>query len=67
MADNPADEPIFISVKKAAEKLSLTTWTVYQLLNAGEIESQYKGKRRLVRYESLKKYADSLPTERDAS
>ena len=54
-------QPIFVSVKEAAHILGLTTWSVYQLLDAQKIASQYHGRRRLVRVESLREYADSLP------
>ena len=54
-------QPIFVSVKEAARILGLTTWSVYQLLDAQKIASQYHGRRRLVRVESLREYADSLP------
>lgn len=66
-AESATLEPIFISVKEAARILSLTPWSVYQLCDAKEIESQYHGKRRLVRLASVRSYADGLPTERDAS
>lgn len=60
--------PIFVSVKQAAQMLGISTWSCYQLLDANEkrpaqIESRYHGRRRLVSVESLRKYADSLPTE----
>lgn len=55
-------DPIFVSVKEAAHLLNLTTWTVYKLLDAQEIASQYEGRRRLVRYASVVEYADGLPT-----
>lgn len=54
-------QPIFISVKEAAKMLNLTTWTIYRLLDEKAIQSQYQGKRRLVRLESLRSFADSLP------
>lgn len=54
-------EPIFISVKQAAEALSLTPWTVYRLLDDQKIASRYEGRRRLVSVKSLREYADSLP------
>lgn len=57
-------EPIFISVKQAAEMLGIAAWSVYELCDSGAIASQYHGKRRLVRLESVRAYADSLPTER---
>jgi hypothetical protein len=59
VADIP---PIFVSVKEAARMLSLTPWSVYQLLNDQQIESRYHGKRRLVVLASLQEYADRLPT-----
>lgn len=62
-------DPIFVSVKEAARLLNLTTWTVYKLLDEKAIKSQYEGRRRLVRLESVRAYADSLPEypESDAS
>lgn len=54
-------QPIFVSVKEAARILALTTWSVYQLLDQQKIASQYHGSRRLVRVDSLRAYADSLP------
>lgn len=55
-------DPIFISVKQAAEALGLTPWSVYQLADQGAIETRYKGRRRLVVVESLRSYAAGLPT-----
>lgn len=66
MTETTDIEPIFISVKKTALVLDLTIWSVYRLCDSGELESQYHGKRRLVRYDSVKRYADSLPTTKDA-
>lgn len=60
-------DPIFVSVKGAAEALSLSRAQVYDLLNDGAIDSRYQGSRRLVVVESLREYADSLPTGRAAS
>lgn len=57
----PAMDPIFVSVKDAAQALSLTPWTVYQLANNGHLESRYHGRRRLIVVESLRKYAAGLP------
>jgi hypothetical protein len=62
---NPAESitPIFVSVKQAADMLALSPWSMYQLLDAGSVKSQYKGRRRLVNVASLREYAESLPTE----
>jgi excisionase family DNA binding protein len=54
-------QPIFVSVKEAASMLSLTPWSVYKLLDDQVIKSQYHGRRRLVRVDSLNEYADGLP------
>jgi excisionase family DNA binding protein len=54
-------QPIFVSVKEAAQALSLTTWTIYRLLDQQLIESQYQGRKRLVSVASLHEYAQSLP------
>lgn len=56
-------DPIFVSVKEAARALNVSPWTCYQLLDENKIASQYQGRRRLVRVDSLRAYADSLPTE----
>lgn len=58
VSDHP---PIFISVKEAARLIGLTTWSMYQLLDKQAVKSQYHGRRRLVRYDSLRDYADGLP------
>lgn len=55
-------DPIFVSVKQAADALGLTPWSVYKLLDKQAIESQYHGRRRLVVVKSLRDYAAGLPT-----
>lgn len=55
-------EPIFVSVKQAAQALAISPWVCYQLLDKGAIDSRYVGRRRLVSVESLKRYAADLPT-----
>lgn len=54
-------QPIFVTVKEAAQILSLTPWSVYKLLDDQIIKSQYHGRKRLVRVDSLTEYADGLP------
>lgn len=53
--------PLLITVKAAADKLSLTPWSVYRLLDSGELKGKYQGRRRYVDYESLVTYKDNLP------
>lgn len=59
--------PIFVSVKETARLLNLAPVSVYRLCDSGELVTQYQGKRRLVRFESVKAYADGLPTERESA
>lgn len=67
MAEVPL-APILASVKDAAEILGgITTWQVYRLLEAGELESRYIGKRRMVVMDSLRTYVEQLPTTRGES
>lgn len=57
MADS---EPLLITVQAAADKLSLTPWSVYKLLDEGAIEGKYQGRRRYVLVSSLTEYVDKL-------
>lgn len=68
MRDHPNVEPIFVSVKDTANILACSPWAVYQLLDQipegadrPVIDSQYQGRRRLVRLASVREYADNLP------
>jgi excisionase family DNA binding protein len=63
----PGIEPIFVSVKQAAQALGISPWTCYQLLDDKKIVSRYHGRRRLVDVASLREYARNLPTEADPS
>jgi len=57
-------KPIFVSVKEAARVLDCSTWKVYELLNAGRLDSKYMGASRKVVFASLEAYASALPDER---
>jgi excisionase family DNA binding protein len=59
--DGNTPEPIFVSVKQAAQMLGISPWTCYQLLDSDKIDSRYHGRRRLVSVESLRQYAKGLP------
>lgn len=54
--------PIFVSVKEAAQALNIATMSMYKLLDEQAVKSQYHGRRRLVNVESLREYAENLPT-----
>ena len=60
------EQPLLITVKAAAEKLSLTPWSVYRLLDNGSIESVYQGRRRYVVFASLAEYVHGLPSQAPA-
>lgn len=57
----PIEAPLLITVKAAAERLSLTPWSVYKLLDEQKIASVYQGRRRYVVMESLLAYVAELP------
>lgn len=56
---------IFVSVKDAAAMLGLSKNQTYDLLNEGAIESRYFRRRRLIPLDSLRSFAEALPTERE--
>ena len=57
------ESPLLVSVKKTAyELLDLDVSTVYKMLDRGELEGRYIGRRRMVVYESVKAYVEGLPT-----
>ena len=57
----PELDPIYVSVKEAARILGVSTWLMYQKLDAQHIESRYEGRKRLVSVASLREYAAGLP------
>ena len=68
MPESPTEgsiTPIFVSVKEAARLLNISPWVCYQLLDEKKIDSRYQGRRRLVQVESLREYAQNLPSERE--
>lgn len=58
----PESDALLITVKEAADRLSLTPWSVYRLLDDKKIASVYQGRRRYVVVESMREYVDNLPT-----
>jgi excisionase family DNA binding protein len=58
--------PIFVSVNDAKRLLCLGHTKIYELMNAGAIERVKSGSKTLIRYESVKRYADSLKEAEDA-
>lgn len=61
------DDPLLITCQKAAEKIDVTPWQVYRLLDDGQLKGRYQGRRRYVEYESLVNYVKGLPDLPQAS
>jgi excisionase family DNA binding protein len=56
----PTTTPIFVSPKEAARLLSLSRSRVYELMDAGAIESTRIGTRRVIPVSSLHAFAAQL-------
>lgn len=59
-------EKLLVTVREAAELLSMSTWRVYDLAAAGHLERRYIGKGNhyfRIPTESVRAYAESLPTD----
>jgi excisionase family DNA binding protein len=52
-------EPLAVSAKEAWRLLSIGQTTFYALLKAGKIETLTVGRKRLVKYASLKKFVEA--------
>lgn len=67
MVSNSDTDPILITVKRAAELLGLSTYSVYELAASGELgERRFIGNGRRnyrLEYASVLAYAQRLPTE----
>ncbi|MBC2776731.1 helix-turn-helix domain-containing protein [Parasphingopyxis marina] len=51
-------EPVTISINGAAKALGLGRTSIYELINAGRLESVKLGRRRLVKTESIRRLID---------
>lgn len=61
----PAEQDaVFVSTKETARLLGLSRNHVYELLDRGDLESRYIGRRRLVVMSSLRSFIAGLPAER---
>ena len=54
----PAPPPLLVSIKEARRLIGIGHTGIYKLINAGRIETVTIGKRRMVRYASLRQLAD---------
>lgn len=59
----PGRDPLTITVKDAAKESGLSVQSIYDLCNKKKLDSVYFGRKRLVKYASLRAYVDSLPDE----
>lgn len=50
---------LFVSVNDAAKILNLGRTSIYQLINAGTLETRKMGRRRVVTTESIRRLADT--------
>lgn len=65
MAENPPlDSPALLTVKQAADQLSLSIWTVYSLLDDGSLRGVYQGRRRYIPTDAIGEYVESLSATR---
>lgn len=61
MADSTTTpEAAFLTVKQAADRLAVSIWTVYTLLDSGELAGVYQGRRRYVTPAAIDAYIASL-------
>ena len=60
-------DPLLITVKDTADRLSLTPWSVYKLLDENKIHSVYQGRRRYVVMSSLAEYVEGLSSRPDVA
>jgi hypothetical protein len=54
-------EPYLCSVPQGCQMIGVGTQTMYDLIGAGLVTAVKRGTRTLLKVESLKAYADSLP------
>lgn len=54
---------VLYNVQDAAEALSLSKWTVYELIRSGRLRSVKQGQRRLVPVAALHEYVKLLESE----
>lgn len=59
----PNTTPIFVSIKEAAHLLNLSRSRVYELMDAGAIESTRIGRRRVIPTTALHDFAAKLQAQ----
>jgi hypothetical protein len=54
-------DPLLVSIRDMEAMLGISRRKVYELLNSGDVECRYIGRRRLVLMASLREFVDGLP------
>ena len=60
MITEPADEAIFVSVKEAAAKMTLSAGRVYQLIANRELPAIKRGRRVLIPTGAFQRFIDDI-------
>lgn len=53
-------DPLLISIPEAARALAIGRSKIYELMDAGALETVHVGRRRLIRTASIRAYVDTL-------
>ncbi|MCH7937839.1 MAG: helix-turn-helix domain-containing protein [Proteobacteria bacterium] len=57
------DERLLVGISEACRLLSLGRTSVYQLMDAGDLQNIKVGKRRLIKMDSINEFIERLSTE----
>lgn len=56
----PSIQPVSLTRKQAAQAYGISTWTVDELIAAGQVAAKRKGRRVLVDAASMRRWYDGL-------
>lgn len=59
--------PLLYSISEAADLLSVSRYTIYDLLDSGTLDGVYQGRRRYVTAVGLRQYVAGLSSTPEAS
>jgi excisionase family DNA binding protein len=59
--------PLLVTVLRACALLSLSRVSVYELLRRGDLQSKKVGRRRLITYESISRFASSPAASKEVA
>ena len=58
----PTSVQRFTTVKQVADRLGLSTKTIYEAIEAGKLQAKKTGKQFLITREAVREYLESLPS-----